>query len=129
APTEFVTADAYKLPFDDDRFDLVWCAQSLISLRDPVEALKEMRRVVRPGGAVAILEDDQFHRVLVNWPVDLELDVQRAAAEATRARYGSRTGRSPARRLVRLFREAGLRPRWKKAFAAPAPGRGGQVRR
>jgi SAM-dependent methyltransferase len=118
APAEFVTADAYKLPFDDGRFDLVWCAQSLISLRDPIAALKEMRRVVRPGGAVAILEDDEFHRVLVNWPVDLELDVQRAVAEATRARYGSRTGRSPARRLIGLFRETGLRPRWKKTFAA-----------
>src|SRR4051794_19669007 len=29
-------ADAYKLPFPDNAFDLAWCAQSLISLDDPL---------------------------------------------------------------------------------------------
>jgi SAM-dependent methyltransferase len=118
APVEFVKADAYGLPFDDARFDLAWCAQSLISLKDPAAALAEMRRVVRPGGAVAVLEDDAYHRVLVNWPVDLELALQRAVADASRERYGSAAGLSPARRLHRLFRAAGLKPRWKRTFAA-----------
>src|SRR5205823_11043628 len=36
APVTFVRADAYALPFEDESFDLVWCAQSLISLDDPV---------------------------------------------------------------------------------------------
>jgi SAM-dependent methyltransferase len=118
APVEFVKADAHDLPFEDARFDLAWCAQSLISLKDPTAALAEMRRVVRPGGAVAVLEDDAYHRVLLNWPVDLELALQRAVADASRERYGSAAGQSPARRLPRLFRAAGLRPRWKRTFAA-----------
>lgn len=118
AAVEFVRADAYRLPFADDSFDLVWCAQSLISLDDPVAALKEMRRVARPGGTIAVLEDDEFHRVVVNWPVNLELDVQRAVAEATRAKYGSRDGLSPARQMRRFLFDAGLRPRERRTFAA-----------
>jgi ubiquinone/menaquinone biosynthesis C-methylase UbiE len=117
-PVEFVKANAYKLPFDDDAFDHVWCAQSLISLTDPVAALKEMRRVVRPDGSVFVLEDDEFHRVLVNWPVEVELAVQRGVAAASREKYESAAGLSPARRMRRWFVAAGLWPCGKRTFAA-----------
>lgn len=118
ASVEFVKADAYRLPFDDGAFDVVWCAQSFISLRDPVEALREMRRVTRPGGRVAVLEDDELHRVVVNWPVGLEVEVHRAAADASRARYGSKVAVSPGRRMRQFFLDAGLTPRGRKTFAA-----------
>lgn len=117
-PAEFVKADVYRLPFDHGAFDAVWCARSLISLDDPAAALAELRRVVKPGGAVGVLEDDEYHRVLVNWPVDLELAVQRATAAAAKARYGSAAKLSPGRRMPRLFRAAGLTPRGKRTIAA-----------
>jgi ubiquinone/menaquinone biosynthesis C-methylase UbiE len=117
-PVEFVKADAYRLPFDDDSFDLVWCAQSFISLDEPVAVLVEMRRVLRPDGRVAVLEDDAFHRIVVNWPVSLELDVQRAVAEATRAKYGSQVALSPARQMRQFLLDAGLKPLGKQTFAA-----------
>ena len=113
-----VKADAYRLPFRDGEFDVAWCARSLISLDDPVAALKEMRRVVRPGGLVAVLEDDEFHRMQVNVPVALELDVLRAVADAARERYGSRAGLSPARQVFRHLLDAGLRLEVRKTFAA-----------
>lgn len=118
AAVEFVKADAYRLPFDDATFDVAWCAQSFISLGDPVAALAEMRRVVRPGGRVAVLEDDGLHRVVVNWPVELEVKVQRATAEASRDRYGSHAALSPARRMRQWFLDAGLTPAGKKTFTA-----------
>lgn len=118
APAEFVKADAYRLPFDDGSFDAVWCARSLISLDEPPVALAEMRRVVKAGGAIGVLEDDEYHRVLVNWPVDLELAVQQATAAAARARYGTAAKLSPGRKMLKLFRAAGLRPRGKRTFAA-----------
>jgi ubiquinone/menaquinone biosynthesis C-methylase UbiE len=118
AAVEFVKADAYRLPFDDASFDVAWCAQSFISLDDPVKALKELRRVVRPTGRVAVLEDDDLHRVVVNWPVGLEVEVHRAAADASRERYGSRAALSPARRMRQFFLDAGLTPRGKKTIAA-----------
>jgi ubiquinone/menaquinone biosynthesis C-methylase UbiE len=52
----FQIGDIAGLPFADNEFDLAWCAHSLYSLPDPLAALRELRRVVRPGGAVAILE-------------------------------------------------------------------------
>jgi ubiquinone/menaquinone biosynthesis C-methylase UbiE len=61
----FVAGRLEALPFDDDTFDLVWCAQSLYSLPEPVEALRQMRRVVRPGGVVAVLENDTLHQVIL----------------------------------------------------------------
>ncbi len=118
AAVDFVKADAVRLPFGEAAFDLAWCAQSFISLDDPVAALAEMRRVVRPGGRVAVLEDDSFHRVVVNWPVELEVEVQRATAEASRERFGSRSALSPARRMRQWFLDAGLTPTGQKTIAA-----------
>ena len=40
-------ADAERLPFEDEAFDLSFCAQSLYSLPDPVAALREMARTTR----------------------------------------------------------------------------------
>lgn len=118
AAAAFVKADAYHLPFRDGVFDVAWCARSLISLDDPVAALREMGRVVRPGGLVAVLEDDEFHRVVANGPVGLELELHRAVAEAAREKYGSRTALSPARRLSRYLLDAGLRLERRTTFAA-----------
>ncbi len=54
----FQVADAYELPFDDDSFDVVHAHQVLQHLTDPVAALREMRRVTRPGGVVAVRDAD-----------------------------------------------------------------------
>ena len=118
ADVAFVKADAYRLPFREGEFDVAWCARSLITLDDPVAALREMRRVVRPGGLVAVLEDDEFHRVVVNGPVALELDVHKAVAEAAKERYGSRAGLSPSRQVFRHLLDAGLRLERRTTFAA-----------
>jgi ubiquinone/menaquinone biosynthesis C-methylase UbiE len=55
---EFVTGDAYALPFDDDTFDIVHAHQTLQHVADPVAVLREMRRVARPGGIVAARDVD-----------------------------------------------------------------------
>ncbi|MET1053042.1 MAG: methyltransferase domain-containing protein [Mycetocola sp.] len=50
---DFTAGDAYALDFDDDSFDIVHAHQVLQHVADPVAVLKEMRRVVKPGGIVA----------------------------------------------------------------------------
>lgn len=55
---EFMVGDAYALPFADDSFDIVHAHQTLQHLADPVAALREMRRVVRPSGIVAVRDVD-----------------------------------------------------------------------
>jgi ubiquinone/menaquinone biosynthesis C-methylase UbiE len=107
---EFHEADAYALPFAPESFDVVWCAQSFITLADPVSALREMARVARPGARVMVLETDEYHHVLLPWPVELELAVFRAVRAESRVRYGSGGKFAQTRRLRAAFLEAGLTP-------------------
>lgn len=46
--------DVAALPFDDDSFDVVTCQAAAMFFPDLVKALREMGRVTRPGGAVAV---------------------------------------------------------------------------
>ncbi|NDW01836.1 class I SAM-dependent methyltransferase [Salipiger sp. PrR002] len=51
---DFQHAAAEALPFADDSFDAVTCQFALMFLQDRVAALREMARVCRPGGRVAV---------------------------------------------------------------------------
>ena len=51
-----VEADALSLPFHDRCFDALTIAFGLRNLEDPRRGLNEMRRVLKPGGALVILE-------------------------------------------------------------------------
>lgn len=52
--------DAQVLPYDDDHFDLVTCQTLLIHLKDPKVCLKEMLRVLKPGGILMVAEPNNF---------------------------------------------------------------------
>ncbi|WP_220210006.1 class I SAM-dependent methyltransferase [Reticulibacter mediterranei] len=53
---QFQEADVLHLPFEDDTFDLVWCSRVIHGLRDQVAGVRELARVVRPGGRVVLRE-------------------------------------------------------------------------
>lgn len=73
-----LAGNALRLPFAEESFDAVWCAQSLYSLPDSAAVLKEMGRVTRRGGTVAVLENDTLHEVILPWPPDMELAIRQA---------------------------------------------------
>ncbi|MEQ1758905.1 MAG: methyltransferase domain-containing protein [Vicinamibacterales bacterium] len=54
----YIRGDAHHLEFPDATFDLVYVRYVLEHLQYPDIALAEMRRVVRPGGHVAVCEND-----------------------------------------------------------------------
>ncbi|MBK8098268.1 MAG: bifunctional demethylmenaquinone methyltransferase/2-methoxy-6-polyprenyl-1,4-benzoquinol methylase UbiE [Planctomycetes bacterium] len=56
AGVPFVVADALALPFAGGAFDLATVAFGIRNVADPVAGLREMARVVRPGGRVVVLE-------------------------------------------------------------------------
>jgi SAM-dependent methyltransferase len=55
---EFSVGDLYALEMDDHTFDVVHAHQVLQHLPDPVRALREMKRVCKPGGLVAARDGD-----------------------------------------------------------------------
>ncbi|MEU6820138.1 methyltransferase domain-containing protein [Streptomyces atriruber] len=55
---EFAVADVHDLDYPDDSFCVVHAHQVLQHVGDPVRALREMRRVCRPGGIVAVRDAD-----------------------------------------------------------------------
>ncbi|MEU5682720.1 SAM-dependent methyltransferase [Streptomyces venezuelae] len=55
---EFAVADVHELDYPDDSFCVVHAHQVLQHVGDPVRALREMRRVCKPGGIVAVRDAD-----------------------------------------------------------------------
>ena len=56
----FVQGDAAALPFDDEQFDLTLCQTLLIHTPDPLQVIREMKRVTAPGGYVLALEPNNL---------------------------------------------------------------------
>jgi ubiquinone/menaquinone biosynthesis C-methylase UbiE len=68
---DFAIADVHALHFADGAFDVVHAHQVLQHVADPVLALREMRRVCRPGGIVAVRDSD--YAAFAWYPVLLQL--------------------------------------------------------
>lgn len=102
------TGTIEHLPFDDNTFDLAWCGQSFGSLPDPVDALRELRRVVRPGGIVAVLENDTLHHFIIPWPVEFELAIRQAQLQSLTATEENTAKFFIGRHLSAAFTAAGL---------------------
>lgn len=67
---DFEVANAMDLPYDDNDFDISSIAFGIRNVDDPVQALQEMARVVKPGGKVVVLEFGQPKGVL-RYPYEL----------------------------------------------------------
>jgi SAM-dependent methyltransferase len=100
----FTVADAHALPFAAGSFDVVHAHQVLQHLADPVLALREMRRVCRPGGVVAARDSD--YAAFAWYPTVSELDEWLALYRgAARANGGEPDA---GRRLLSWARAAGF---------------------
>lgn len=101
---EFRVDDITDLSFPNDCFDLVFVSAVLEHLPDPVVALKEIRRVLKPGAATVIINTD-WGDPLISPESD---DIRRffELFEAGFNRYGGSLNRG--RHLRLMMREAGL---------------------
>jgi ubiquinone/menaquinone biosynthesis C-methylase UbiE len=71
---DFRLGNASAMPFNDDSFDFLICAAAFKNFSDPAGALREMCRVLRPGGCGLVL--------------DLRKDVSKRAVDEDVARMG-----------------------------------------
>ena len=69
---ELAVGDVYALDYEAGTFDVVHAHQVLQHLSDPVAALREMGRVCKPGGLVAVRDSD--YSAFTWWPAVPELD-------------------------------------------------------
>ena len=76
-PGEFRTADAENLNFPDESFDLVYSHGVLHHTPDTAKAIREIHRVLRPGGRAVVM---LYHRNSYNYRVNISL-LRRAGAQ------------------------------------------------
>lgn len=101
---DFQVADVHQLPFDDDTFDVTHAHQVLQHVSDPVQALREMARVTRPGGIIAVRDSD--YSAFTWWPAAPQLDEWlRLYLDAARANGGEPDA---GRRLLSWAHAAGI---------------------
>ena len=55
AEVDFVRGDAENLPYADETFDAVWSSGSIEYWPTPIDALREARRVTKPGGHILVV--------------------------------------------------------------------------
>jgi len=105
ARVSVVAADAEMLPFPDESFDTVVCALVFCTIPQPDVAAHEIRRVLRPGGVVHLLEHVRAnHTALALLQESLTPMWKRVAG-----------GCHLARRTVELFGDAGFAVRVRSA--------------
>lgn len=114
-PTQAVVCDAEHLPFPEGEFDLVTVAFGLRNMTDKAAALKQMHRVLKPGGKLMVLE---FSKVAA--PLEKIYDVysfkvlpwlgKRIANDETSYRYLAESIRMHPgpQELAQMLRDAGF---------------------
>lgn len=103
----FVRGDVGVLPFPDAAFDAVFAHSIVETLPQPVESLREMRRVLRPGGVIGVASVD-YGGVLIGGPEVAPLErFYELKEEVWRRAWASEPRRG--RLLATYLHEAGFR--------------------
>jgi ubiquinone/menaquinone biosynthesis C-methylase UbiE len=112
---ELVPADVERLPFDDGSFDTVLATCVFCSVRNPVQGLAEVARVVKPGGQVLLLEHVRPRNPSLGRITDLLSPITRALFGPEINRRTEKNVQAAGLELVEV-RRAGI---WREMIAHP----------
>jgi protein-L-isoaspartate O-methyltransferase len=101
----FQRADLFHLPFDASSYDHVFVCFVLEHLPNPVEALRELKKVLKPGGSITVIEGDHGSAYFHPDSVEARLAIRCLVEIQSRMGGDSLIGR----RLYPLLAEAGFR--------------------
>jgi ubiquinone/menaquinone biosynthesis C-methylase UbiE len=101
---ELEEGDAQELPFEDGSFDTVLCTFSLCGIPDVERAVAEMRRVLKPGGDLILVDHVKSSSKPVYW-------LQRAIESVTKRIEGEHMTRRPVIQVERTDLEIRERER------------------
>ncbi len=79
-PVILTQAPVEQLPFADAYFDCVVCTLVLCSVNDPLRGLQEIRRVLKPGGRLLMVEHVRAHSRVLAFVQDLLTPINRLFA-------------------------------------------------
>jgi ubiquinone/menaquinone biosynthesis C-methylase UbiE len=102
-PARLACANAYDLPFPNYKFDATYCHYVLLWLNDPAGALREMRRVTAPGGAILGLAEPDY-----GGRIDYPEALARLGTWQSQSLQAQGANPKIGRRLAGLFKQAGL---------------------
>jgi SAM-dependent methyltransferase len=104
-PGEFRAADAENLDFADATFDLVYSHGVLHHTPDAARAVREVRRVLKPGGRAVVM---LYHRDSYNYRVNISV-LRRAGARLLHSESGLRLAHLLTKEPVESLREHAAR--------------------
>ena len=110
APAPIVQGDILEPPFAEGSFDLVWSANVLNHLHDPVEGVRALSGLLRSGGRIVLGQSSLVPDMYFAWDTRLEARVNQAVRAYYRERYGrSEREFTAVRSLIGWLHRAGLR--------------------
>ena len=105
---EFRAGDATALDMPAGAFDWLWCGDVLHHILDTEAALREFRRVVRPGGRIIVKESQALAAMFLPGYPELERRIQLAEIERTREEGGGRSFQERRQTTPASLRRVGL---------------------
>jgi SAM-dependent methyltransferase len=109
ATATIAQGDMLHPPFAAGSFDLIWAINAVNHLRDPVEGIRILSNLLRPGGRIAIGQSSLLPDMYFAWDARLERVVNDAVRRYYRERYGrSERDFAGVRALVGWLQLAGL---------------------
>jgi ubiquinone/menaquinone biosynthesis C-methylase UbiE len=114
AALEFHVADARSVPYPDDFFDAARSERVFLYLPDRVAVIREMMRVVKPGGRICLADTDMDSTAIYSKNHALTRKMTSLVA-------ATMTNPNSARDLLPLARQAGLKNVKAETFATSTP--------